>query len=161
MILSRPHSVLCSLCFLLLISGCATPLQTPSGAPEITIHGKSLEEVKQPFCNYLADRGFTLRRHEGSVVEADKNASSSQNILLGDLAHPTTQNRVVFNFLDSADGIRVVYHGFNLSHAHGELELRGDWARVQWNLETIAAQLENRPPPPEPPPAKSPRISAR
>lgn len=143
-------------------AGCATRLQTPSGGPEITVHGVGLERVKEAFCNDLASRGYAISRHEGAVVEADKNGDVADNIFFGTLAHPNTQKRVVLNFLPARDGgIRVLFHGYNRSASFGDMELKGGWARIQYEMECVAAELEGRARPSAPPVEKGPRVSAR
>jgi hypothetical protein len=145
---------------LIALTGCATKLNTRSGGPEVTIHGATLETIKYSFCNQLADRGFNIKNDTGSAVIAEKDGDASDNILFGSPAHPNTQKRIVLNFLELDGATRVLYHGFNVSHSFGELELKGDWHHVQWTMECIAAEFENRPHPPEPPKPTGPRVAA-
>jgi hypothetical protein len=145
---------------LLALAGCATKLDTVSGGPEVVIHGVSLDVIKHAFSNQLADRGFAIKSDTGSVVIAEKEGDVSDNIWFGSPTHPYTQKRIVLNFLESNGATRVLYHGFNVSHAFGELELKGDWRHVQWTLECVAADLENRPRPAEPPRPAGPRVAA-
>lgn len=152
---------LCALCFLLLNSGCITRLNTPSGGPEITIHGLSPEKVKERFYNDLADNGFHITRNEGITVVATKEGDVADNIWFGTTWKPFVQKCIRMNFIVAADGgVRVLYHGF-IKGGLGETEVRGDWWKVQWNLERLAADLEGRAAPPAPTAPKSPRISAR
>ena len=149
-----------------LLTGCAAPrLDTTSGKPEVKIYAPR-EKVEERITADLVNHGFLPIAADKLGLTFERAGTISENIFFGSQFNPTTHVRVRIVILPVADATRVIYHSSVVSNpgsAFGsENELSGDWKRVQWWLECVAADLEarHRPDPlPPSPAARSPKNS--
>jgi hypothetical protein len=136
----------------LLCSGCATNYPLP-GSPQTIIHAPE-SVVKNYLVNDLANKGWNPVTDSQFNVTLEKQGGFWQNVFFGSQWNPQTVTRMQLTFIDTGNGIRIIYHEAILTNPESgfqqQLEISGDWPHVQYWLDCMCADLEKRPHPPEP-----------
>lgn len=143
-----------SLAIMLAITGCAAPkLNTRSGTPEVTIAAPA-EKIRARLANDLADHGFAAINSDPLSLVFEKEAGAAASVFFGSSFNPTAYYRARLTLIEDAGSVRVLYHGYIISNRGSgfekQQEVSGDWQRVQYWLECVAADMESRPRPTEP-----------
>ncbi len=122
-----------------LIAGCSSPgmLTTATGRPEITVPGRSLQEVSNALAEWSITHGFDITKTTFFSMAGERVADSSSalhNINIG------TRQRVVFDYATTTKGIHVSGDFRSGTEELGNIEER-DWLQNQ--LREIADSLSH------------------
>lgn len=95
----------------MILAGCvitpAPSLQTPSGKPEVTIHGAAKKETIDALANEMLTNGYNIREiNDYAAVFTKRYTSSSYKD--GNWTRIPKERRVTFNAVDTPQGVRVV-----------------------------------------------------
>jgi hypothetical protein len=135
-----------------LLVGCASYSPEP-GSPQVIIHAPE-NTVKNYLVNDLVNKKWNPVGDSQFTVTLDKAGGFWQNVFFGSQWNPQTVTRMMLTFIDTGDGVRVIYHAAIVSNPGSgfqqQNEIDGDWPRVQYWLDCMAADLEKRERPPEP-----------
>jgi hypothetical protein len=132
----------------LAVAGCAGPrMRTSSGLPEVTIQGKTTEELKTFFMNDLAGRGYNVRNDDPAGMVFEKREVGAIALLFRSDLDPAVWNRVKLDLVDRGKGShRVICSAFLVanrgSYLEREREVTGEWRNIQAWLERAKAGLE-------------------
>ncbi len=141
-----------ALALLFALSGCATapPLQTASGRPEVTVHGKTASQVRNAALNHFVDRGWAPVRSEGSQLVFEKEGSTGQALVMGLMTdNPQSTNRITITLVENGSDVRVVGAiaavGANNFGRAQVVELQGKgYQQLQAELQGVKARAESR-----------------
>lgn len=134
----------------LALSGCATapPLNTASGRPEVTVHGRTAAQVRSAATNHFVDYGWTPVKTDGNQLVFEHEGSAGQALLMGLMTdNPQATNRVTLTLIENGSDIRLVggvavvgASNFGRSQV---VELKGKSLRqMQGALESIKTRAE-------------------
>lgn len=122
----------------LMLLGCATykPLPTASGAPEVTVEGKSKADVKNILMNKMIDRGFKLHKEsESSLTFSRQSSSIGASILASAQMGQATDQRINLNLMEAGKGTRVVASLELVGYPGTSHEQSQDWTRTRYGNE--------------------------
>ena len=146
------NKISCLLAFCLFLAGCATYIPAPN-SPRIIIHAEE-NAVKNYLVNDLVNKGWTPETDSQFTITLDKAGGFWQNVFFGSQWNPQTMTRMTLNFVDTGNGINIIYHATILTNPGSgfqqQTEISGDWPHVQYWLDCMAADLEKRPRPAQP-----------
>ena len=133
-----------------MLTSCATtaPLKTASGRPEVTIHNRSLAQVRAAAINFFVDDGWAPTRAEGVQLVFQKQGSTTQAVLMGLMTNnPQATNQVVLTLIENGRHVRVVAGlsviGQNTFGAQQSVELQGKgYQQLQAALEMLKNRAE-------------------
>lgn len=111
---------LCLLLAAALLAGCATPLQTRSGRPEVVVN-TSAEIVRRALLNVMVDNGYSARPGDTHNLVFEKDGGMTASIFLGTFNDPTVIKRVRFTIIEQDTTCRVVA-GFAILSASSRRE---------------------------------------
>lgn len=138
--------------FALFLVSCATYSPMP-GSPQAIIHAPE-SQIKNYLVNDLVNKNWTPVTDSQFTIVLSKPGGFLQNLLYGSEWNPQTTSQMVLTFIDTGDGIRVIYHETIVTNPDSGFQQRsevtGDWPQVQYWLDCMAADLEKRPRPPQP-----------
>ncbi len=103
----NPKSLLLAIALAFALVGCATKVATPSGRPEVTISGHTLDEVRGAITDEALAKGLAPVKTEGRDLVFDHEAPAAMSILLSNGNPARTQLR--FSMVPAANGdVRVI-----------------------------------------------------
>lgn len=95
----------------LALAGCQSlpPLHTPSGRPEVLIHGATKAEVMDAIITSAMDRGYGVLDQSDSMLVLAKNADDfASQFLFGSEHNVTPQKQLRCSVAVTSEGVRVV-----------------------------------------------------
>jgi hypothetical protein len=135
-----------------ILGGCATYSPAPN-SPQIVIHAPE-SKVKNYLVNDLVNHNWMPATDSEFTIVLDKPGGFLQNLFFGSQWNPNTATQAVLTFIDTGDGVRVIWHEIIVTNPDSgfqqQTEITGDWPQVQFWLNCMCADLENRPRPPQP-----------
>jgi hypothetical protein len=139
-----------------LLAGCATTSPMP-GSPQVIIHAPE-DVVKNYMVNDLVDKKWNPVNDSQFTITLEREGSFAQDLFFGSQWNMHTVTRIRLMFINTGDATRVIYHaGIVTNPGSGferQIEINGDWWRVQYWLDCMAADLEKRTRPIMPPAPK-------
>ena len=133
-----------------LVAGCASRphMPTRSGRPEVTIRGKTTEELKVYFVTDLVSRGYTVRNADPAAMIFEKQERGSVALLVISELDRTAWNRVRVSIVSHRRGShRVICQAFLVGNRGRPVEqvkeVSGEWETIQDWLERAKANLEH------------------
>jgi hypothetical protein len=137
--------------FVLLLAGCATApaLHTASGRPEVTLHGRTIQQVRTTVINHFVNQGWAPVQTEGNQLVFEREGSHGQKLVMGLMTNnPQATNRITITLIDDGSDVRVVGAvaavGANNFGGAKVVELTGKgYSELQGELESIKAQTES------------------
>jgi hypothetical protein len=135
-----------------LLAGCAT--YTPeAGSPQVIIHAP-VDAVKNHLVNDLVNKKWNPVTDSEFTVILDRAGGFWQDVFFGSQWNAQTVSRINLTFINTGDGTRVIWHECIVTNPGSGFqqmtEVDRDWPQVQYWLDCMAAELENRPRPPQP-----------
>jgi hypothetical protein len=139
---------------LVIFAGCGTPktpkMPTRSGRPEVSIKGKTTEELKTFFVNDLVARGYTAQTSDPTALIFEKRETGTIALLFTSDIDRKVWNRVKMSILDEGRrSHRVVCTAFLVGNRGAPVErteeVSGEWQDIQSWLESAKAFLETPP----------------
>ena len=136
----------------LTLVGCASepPLQTRSGRPEVTIHNRSLAQVRAAATNHFVDKGWGAVKTEGTQLVFERQGGATESFLMGLMTdNPQSTNRITVTLIENGSDVRVVAGiaaiGANTFGRAQVVELSGKgYQQVQAELQAIKSRVEAR-----------------
>jgi hypothetical protein len=138
--------------------GCAAPLQTPSGRPEVTFARATREQIRDAMINKFVANGCTISQDTPSTLVFSKpwnNAGGVMyQVLEGNSYSYTPQAELAITMANTQEGIRVFANcSVEMRNAFGGSDrqdmTQGQTAQqLQSFLEQVKLSLESNPPPP-------------
>ena len=131
-----------------LVAGCASErMPTRSGRPEVTIRGRTTEELKVYFVTDLGSRGYTVRNADPAAMIFEKQEKGSVALLVIGERDRTAWNRVKVSIVSHRRGShRVICQAFLVGNRGRPVErveeVSGEWETIQAWLERAKANLE-------------------
>ena len=137
----------CILAVTALLVGCAAPrMNTPSGAPEVTIHAP-VAKIRARAINDMVNRGYTPMNNDGINLVFEKDSSMMASVFFGSRYDSQARNRVKLALIDDGAGtVRVLCHGYIVGNPGSaferENEITGSNKTFQEWLFTLHSECE-------------------
>lgn len=92
------------------LCGCATvQLGTPSGKPEVTIPNVTQKQVVDALVNQMIAGGYQVQSMNNyRAVFGKKDNSLASSLLLGSKWNTTPEYRIIYNFVVTNEGVRII-----------------------------------------------------
>jgi hypothetical protein len=137
--------------FVVVLTGCATApaLQTRSGRPEVTVHDRTVQQVRTAVMNHFVDRGWSPVQTEGTQLVFEHEGSAGQSFLMGLMTdNPQSKNRLAITLIENGPDVRllggIAVVGANNFGRAQVVELSGKgYQQLQGELQRIKAQVES------------------
>lgn len=138
-----------AVCFLLLLSGCATvpPPNTPSQRPEVTIAGASKKEILDVLMAEMLSSGAQVKRVDDySVVFAKPDSSFGGALLFGSRYDSTPEMRVTYNLVEMGNAIRVFCNAAMVTNPGSAYERVSDvtGGKLAHEIQAMLERLKSR-----------------
>lgn len=91
------------LVILLVMMGCAQPLHTASGRPEVTLIAESQQRAESRVTNYFVNQGFRAAAPDRMNLRFEKEGGMLASVFFGSQFNPTTYLRLDVNVLDQGE----------------------------------------------------------
>jgi len=133
-------------------TGCVTPLNTPSGRPEVTVTGATTNSVKGALINEMLNDGYVVKRSDENIVVCEKAMDNfAAQMLYGSNFNRQPNARITYNLIELGSSIRIVAQIEIITNPDSGLEQvtplnnGKDANDVQNMLTRIAARLDISP----------------
>ena len=127
---------------ILLLAGCASnqPLNTPSGKPEVTIHGATRQDIRDTIVDQMTKDGWQVRRVKDNVVVVGRPTSNVDTILsYASPSNTVPEKQMTFTLNDrSHDNIQVICTGTIVTNAGSGFENVADIDSGSFNKDAQA-----------------------
>ncbi|MEI6259947.1 MAG: hypothetical protein WCR46_08575 [Deltaproteobacteria bacterium] len=137
---------------IILLAGCATypPLQTPSGRPEVSIHGAAMKDILNVIVDQMSKDGWRIKSlQDNRVVVVSSNDKWEMILAYGSPLNEIPENQITFTLVDAGDNeVRVLCSGVVVTNPGGGFEnvayiVGGKfYARAQSELEKLKLKME-------------------
>ena len=108
------------------LAGCATyqPLQTPSGRPEVTIHGATKKDILDTIITQMLNDGWQKRKLSEHGVVVGRPTDKWETILAyGSPSNNIPENQISFTLVDAGNnGVQVFCSGAVITNAGSGFE---------------------------------------
>lgn len=133
----------------LLLGACVTvpPIETPSGKPECTVHGASVDEIQAELLTEFMANGWMLQQQTpNQLVFWRETDNVMANALLGSQYDPTTTTECRLVFSESAAGTRVFGQVAVVANEGSAFERRTDMTSSQagYDLWQLLERMEKK-----------------
>jgi len=136
---------------IIFLAGCAyPPLQTPSGRPEVSIHGAAMKDILNVIVDQMSKDGWRIKNlKDNSVVVVSANDKWEMILAYGSPSNEIPENQITFTLVDAGDNeVRVFCSGVIVTNPGSGFEnvayiVGGKfYARAQAELEKLKLKME-------------------
>jgi hypothetical protein len=130
-----------------LLNGCATPMQTASGRPEVMIKGTP-SQVRAGVINHFVDKGWQLRDGNELTILLVRDAGIVSDVFFGSQWDPRTIDQVRITFVPMEENVRVLGSLALVTNRGGafqrEHELNTLYQNLQVELQQVQFEMANK-----------------
>jgi len=144
------HRVVAAL--LLFITGCVSPLNTPSGCPEVFISGASAQTVSNHLVSAWIGAGYSVEQQTASSILLTRDADDiATQLFFGSEFNTTPQCQLRLNIVPVGMSTKVVANYAVVTNPGSAFAKRTDFSKsskaahqIQESLDRLRTQLEFR-----------------
>lgn len=149
--MKKLYTVFLSLLLISMMTSCAAPskrLATPSGKPEITVHGVTKKQIIDLLVSHKLSEGFQVRTvNDYSLVIAKDIDDFAARVAYGSNYNRTPEARVTYNFVDTNGGVKIFVRSEMVTNPQSQHEKTTNFTTTwgeysQAELERIKKMME-------------------